>query len=163
MNHESAESLQAEMETIVALVRRLAGRDAFEAGTGVSSQEVAEAEEELGVKFEAGYAAFLRAVGYIDAPEITLYGLGEPSFTVVHITRSEWHDVEPELPRQVYAIWPDGMGNHNCLWSCSDPDYSPGVFFWCHDDPYNPETLRLVAPSFTGWLIERLSAIESEG
>ncbi len=122
--------------------------------TGVSEKEIAEAEEELSIKFPPSYRWFLGEIGAANWPDM-VYGLGPqvPHYlNVVRMTYSEQREVGNPMPPFLIPICPDGAGNHYCLDSSQQVIEYP-IVFWQHDLPNN-QVPQPVAISFSVWLQE---------
>jgi cell wall assembly regulator SMI1 len=133
-------------------------------GNGISAQEVAQCEEQLGVTLPQSYRSFLREFGFSGWPDY-IYGVlpgPKPGLNVIRTTEWERDDAEPAMPHDLIPFGPDGWGNHYCLDTSRLKDGECPVVFWNHEldeDQQPPQT----HPSFLDWLEEKVArALESE-
>lgn len=135
----------------------LLARSDVERGNGALDEEIRAAEASLGV-LPDDYRRFLREFGWIGVGSDEIFGLGSgvPEYlNVVSVTLEE--RAEGGLPERLVAVMNDGGGNLSCL-DCGEldeADVAPMVL-WDHE--LGPsEGTESIAPSFSHWLVGRLS------
>jgi cell wall assembly regulator SMI1 len=136
-----------------------------ECGHGVTSQEIADTENELGGFFPQSYKRFLRQFGWARFRHEELYGLGSgvPAYLeLVRNTVAERFEMQPSLRPSLIPIMNDGAGNHFCLDTSRTSDCECPVVFWDHEQgaDQEPET---VSETFDGWLIDLLHRLLHTG
>ena len=141
---------------VIQLLRRLAPEQAL--GHAASEAEIAEAEGEIGSRLPESFRQFLKEVGGTSWPE-NIYGVDKrlpPGYNLVHITRTERIDIEPELPHHLIPFSPDGWGNHYCFDTKRMEDQECPVVLWSHelDEEQTPEQTH---QNFTAWLADLIS------
>jgi cell wall assembly regulator SMI1 len=155
-------SVSDRFENVARLMRERAPERSI--GNGISAQEVAKCEEQLGVTLPQSYKSFLREFGFASWPEY-IYGYLPgllPGMNVMCNTETERHEVEPEMRHPLIPFYNDGWGNHYCLDTSRLVDGECPVVFWIHEldaDQQSPQTHA----SFLDWLEEKVAReLESE-
>jgi hypothetical protein len=123
-------------------------------GGPVDEDTLHQAEAIVG-RFPTDYRAFVAEFGWLEAPELTVFGLGigmSGHLDVVHEALSERHDVAPAFPEEYIAIAPDGAGNVHCVETGSA---SP---VYLHD--HESGKLEREAADFTSFVLDRLALPE---
>jgi cell wall assembly regulator SMI1 len=132
-----------------------------ECGSGATGQEMAEAEETLGVRFPASYKAFLSTYGWARIHHDVLFGVGrrvDPADELVKTTLSERYELGPHIPHHLVPIMNDGAGNNYCLDTSHFHGDECPIVFWDHEHEDGPDqTPQQVSASFDQWLIDRIA------
>ena len=136
-------------------LRRMLQEDAeIATGCGARSDEIAEAERVLEVRFPAGYRRFLEDFGWFDGYDDRVFGLGAdvPSIQdLVRETRAGRHEFRPYLPHGLIPLYNDGAGNISALDTRRSAGEAP-VVVWDHefDERQDPEIDE--ESGFVAWL-----------
>lgn len=128
-------------------------------GSGVPDEEIARAEQALGVQIRGGYREFLRCFGWAGIGSVELFGLGAdvPRYLeLVEHTRSERTECHPRLRRNLVPLLNDGFGNHYCI--DTDSEGEPPVVFWNHEAG-EEQTPKFEANDFVSWLNELMGRL----
>lgn len=145
----------AEYEALSSALRTRAG---VEFGTPVSMEEVASAEDQLGVRFPQSYRFFLIEFGWVSFGPFELYGLGTgiPDYLeVVTVTLSEREEAMPRLPERLVPLMNDGGGCLHCLDTSQMIEQECPVVLW--DPDLGPtQILSEEAGGFVDWLLNKL-------
>jgi cell wall assembly regulator SMI1 len=142
------------------VLSRLAAHPASAVGQGAPEAQIANAERQLGVRFDQCYRYFLARCGWATLGSSEFFGLGDdvpPYLNLVGIVESERNEAHPPLPPTLIPLKNDGGGNLYCIDAGrSDTGGSP-VVFWDHElgAKQQPEA---VAPDFAGWLDEQIAS-----
>jgi len=146
------------MSSYAELATRLLSFECRDLGTGVSKDEIADAERELRVQIEGGYREFLRQFGWGGVEHLELYGLGgPPHLDLVRVTQSERAEMEPKLPARFLPVMNDGGGNLFCIDTSVAGE--PIVVFWDHTAGVD-QVAEVEAKSFSSWLWAQLNDLE---
>jgi cell wall assembly regulator SMI1 len=143
-------------ESLAQLMREKAPERSF--GQGARDEEVAQCEEQLGVRLPESYKRFLREFGFALWPE-DVYGVyvgSSPGLQVMGNTETERHEVEPEMPHDLIPFSPDGWGNHYCLDTSRLVGGECPVVFWNHELDENQQPPQ-THPTFLDWLEDRVT------
>ena len=128
-------------------------------GRGATEEEVAAAEDTLGVEIRGGFRDFLRRFGWGEISYLSIYGLGigiPPYLDLVQITMSERTEMSPRLPAHLVPVMNDGGGNLFCLDTSANMN-EPPVVSWAHDEGES-QTPVTIAQDFVSWLAAALEA-----
>ena len=140
------------------LATRLLGFENRELGSGVSDDEIAAAEQVLGVCIEGGYRQFLKQFGWGGVEHLELYGLGGPPYLdLVRVTQSERSEMEPALRAHLLPVMNDGGGNLFCLDTRVGTE--PPIVFWDHLGGVD-QVPGVEATNFSSWLWTQLDELE---
>ncbi|WP_080682328.1 SMI1/KNR4 family protein [Sorangium cellulosum] len=140
------------------LAQRIRSNADREVGTGATEEDIAAAEQALGIPLRGGYRDFLRSFGWGGVSHFELYGLGAdvPQYLhLVSITQSERRTMTPRLPPHLIPIMNDGGGNLFCLNTTIN---EPTIVLWDHEhgEDQQPEW---EASTFVEWLDRLLDAV----
>lgn len=134
-------------------------------GPGATTEEIADCEHELGVRFVGSFADYLQTYGWLSVGANDVYGLGaniELWRRLKEVTLSERTEMHPPLPPHLVAFHNDGFGNHACLDTRNVIDDEHGVVFWNHDAGPD-QTPQPIAVSFADWLRQLIKAERQGG
>ena len=147
-----------------ALSKRLRHLDDTELGSGVSEEEIVNAEKALGISIRGSFRSFLREFGWACPKTIELYGLGKDLprayLDLVSTTVSERTEMQPNIPHDLLPLMNDGYGNQYCL-DLRHSDGEPEVVFWNHDHG-SEQVPEVRAKNYIDWLDEMLDREEGE-
>jgi len=121
-------------------------------GTGASDDEIAAAEQALGVRIEGGYRQFLTQFGWGGVEDVELFGLGAgvpPFLDLVRLTKSGRSETQPYLPHHLLPVMNDGAGNQYCLDTRVADE--PPIVCWSHEAGTD-QTPDVESRSLTSWL-----------
>jgi hypothetical protein len=146
--------------SISEMIRQITSLTDKESGIGATDQEIADAEQALGVRFPRSYKALLSRFGWVRIYCDPLFGIGRsapPEYGLVEATMSERYEAHPHIPPHLIPIMNDGAGNHYCLNTASYFGDECPVVFWDHEHQDGPDqSPEQVSPSFDRWLIDRI-------
>jgi hypothetical protein len=137
---------------------RIASSKYKDLGSGVRSDDIKAAENNLGVPIEGGYRQFLAQFGWGSVPGLELFGLGGPSHVcLLTQTQVERLDAEPALPEFLLPVATDGCGNLFCLDTSAGGD--PPVVLWNHTEGTHQDP-EIQSDNFVQWLWEQLETLK---
>ena len=131
-------------------------------GRGATDSEISAAEFALRVSFPLSFKHFLREIGWVDSPYISVFGLGEdihPLPNLTHMTLFWWFEVDEDirLPRHLVPVVDDGSGNVNCLDVSKMQNSECPIVFWDHESFEGANQVpTLVGPDFCTWLVNEI-------
>ncbi|NJO33476.1 MAG: SMI1/KNR4 family protein [Rhodospirillales bacterium] len=135
-----------------------------ECGKGARSEDIENAETQLGVRFPTSYRRYLEDFGWARFSHHELYGLGQDvpmHLDLVRNTAAERTQMRPLMPPALVPIMNDGAGNHYCLdISQSTGDECP-IVFWDHDLGESQKA-EPVSPTFAVWIVDLLDRLEAD-
>jgi hypothetical protein len=142
-----------------ALRDTIRGLEDAETGAGVGDDAVYAAEETLG-RFPEGYRRFVREFGWLNAPGVEVFGLGEDvPFHLDLLQNARWEREQSgnPIPASLVPVYNNGAGDLLCFDTreTARTRESP-MFFWRHEDGPDQD-LSSEAPSFSDWLLEKLT------
>ena len=99
-------------EEVRGLIDEWSSRPSTRVGGRVGEDAIRDAEQRVGT-FPPSYRRFVADYGYLEAPELTILGLGEEVPAHLNMVRETFGErrFEPRLPDGYIAIAPDGNGN----------------------------------------------------
>ena len=134
-------------------------------GRGATEREVQGAEAALGVTFPTSYRTFLKRLGWIESPCISVFGLGsdiDSAYEVISVTHCERHEAGVPLPANLLPIVNDGSGNLYCLDVSQMQGSECPVVFWDHEAPEGAEQVPArVGADFYSWLLHEITELSS--
>lgn len=132
-------------------------------GIGLSSKEIAVAEEQLGVNIPAEYAAFLSTYGHGGAGGLELYGLPTPEdaprFVYPHLVLLNKEMRQAGLDPSILAFEISGNGEAYGLKLAKSG--TPKVVVFRPGDIGEPDGLEVVSDSFSEHLIAEVTRVRS--
>ncbi len=128
-----------------------------ELNEGISISKIENLEKELLYKLPNDFKAFLSVSSGADILCQYLYGIKdeEPAEDLFENYIFETKEAGNPMPAYYLPMYPDGMGNHNCLnlKSLSQDGEKCNVMFWQHDRLYSDnDQPDIDANSFTQYL-----------
>ncbi|HEX2295964.1 MAG TPA: SMI1/KNR4 family protein [Actinomycetota bacterium] len=126
-------------------VSRLRATPGAKVGRGATADEVADAERKLVVRFPDGYRAFVEAVGWARAGDLSLFGLGRDV--------PEELDVRRASPKGSLVVARDGKNTY-CLDLGYEGAYDSPVYSCTPAGAFTPEDYA--AHDYPSWLWMRL-------
>lgn len=135
-----------------------------EIGSGATIEQISSAEEKLFARFPQSYVQFLLSVGWVDGPNIVIYGLGRDvptQLNLVNNTICERNECEPAVPGYAIPVMNDGSGNNFCLDCRAFLDEECCVVFWDHEHELGRKQVpEIVALDFFTWVQNTIAEAE---
>ncbi|WP_158237533.1 SMI1/KNR4 family protein [Bradyrhizobium forestalis] len=132
----------------------------IEHGSGATTEEIADCERQLGVRFAGSFADYLQSYGWLSVGTNEIYGLGAEIGLwrrLKEMTLSERTEMYPPLPSYLVAFYNDGFGNQHCLDTRYVVDGEQRIVFWNHEAGPD-QTPKFIAGSFADWLRQLIAA-----
>lgn len=139
----------------------------FKSFNGVASKEIEELEEKINLKFPNDFIFFLKNTNGVLINCQNIYGINpeKPNEDLFENYKFETKEAGNPMPKYLLPIYPDGMGNHNCLdlKSISEDGNFCNVVFWQHDRFYtHSEKPDIDAKSFTDFFENLLKNLKEQ-
>ncbi len=134
-------------------------------GAPPSSDQIANAEAQLGCEFPPSFLRFLAEAGPYQLPFWEPYWVGPcEREDIVEANLSERHDAYSPLPPFLVSFFNNGMGDHLCFDTrtiSEDREYP--IVFWDHEvsQKENLDQLETVASTFAEWLMGEVEQSDS--
>ncbi len=142
------------------LNNRLINFESVDPGGPVSEPTIADAEQQLGIRFPPQYRSFISTFGCGGVDSEEFIGLGGPDYLHIVKLTLRLRDRMNSLPVSLLPVRGDGFGNYDCLDTSqptSEGEYA--IVQWNHEAGKSQELVRL-ADSFDQWFESILIMIE---